>query len=106
MTQFHTGAAAEISFSEFEPTFQGCYGTTVTYAIVNQSPTGLLTYPASSCGSNPQCNKIDVDTLNVGTVTFRIQVFTTPAAPSSYVHATTVTVTINDVLAVQDNTAY
>ena len=106
VTQFQTGAAAEISFTEFEPSFQSCYGSSVTYAIVNQSPAGLLTYPASSCGSNPQCNKIEVDTLNPGTVTFSIQVFTTPAAPSSYVHATTATITINDASAVQDNSAF
>jgi len=78
MSQYDIGAAASITFTQFEVTFLSCFSGEITYSIVNESPSGFLTFPSASCGVDPLCRTIDVDSSVIQTITFQVEVNSQP----------------------------
>ena len=62
------GSDATYTFPQYFPELPKCSEVT-GYTIINQSPPGLLTYPADNCQSIP-CLEVGIDTAVSQDITF------------------------------------
>jgi hypothetical protein len=69
------GSEARYSFEDFVGELTKCQSVLV-YSIVDEDPSGKLTYPSVRCSSLP-CKMIDIDVTTVATVKFKIHMTTT-----------------------------